>query len=253
MPEALGSTRAQARSATEMQFAASLEPCPSCKTMEPPKYELYGAGTSWSVRGVCPRCETKREYGWETEANPNQAEVQPRQLGDVRPSAIIPVGKFIGELDRILPFVREEPDALKPIEWRASLAAIDRAITCLYELQKFVPQGMQIIPEHEADEAERKDRGARRERYQRAWMQGELDRLLALAKRYADDAPRVWKLEEPAQPAPAQGAVDRVSLNAHEKWVRAGGKGPGRLEASATTRAASSTVACCFKARGSSA
>jgi uncharacterized protein YjbI with pentapeptide repeats len=223
-------TQARARSATEMTFAASLDPCPSCKTMEPPKLELYGAGTSWAVRGSCPRCETKREYGWETEGNPNQATVLPRQLGDERPSAIIPVGKLIGELDRILPFVREQPEALKPIEWRASLAAIDRAITCLYELQKFVPQGMQIIPDTKLTDAERKDRSARRERFQRAWMQNELDRLLTLAKRYATDAPRVWKLEEPAQPTPAKGAIDRESLNAHEQWVRAGRKGPGRLD-----------------------
>lgn len=224
-------TRPKARSATEMLFAASLDPCPSCKTMEPPKLELFGAGTSWSVRGSCPRCETKREYGWETEGNPNQAAVQPRQLGDARPSAIIPVGRFIAELDRILPFVREQPGKLQPIEWRASLAAVDRAITCLYELLKFVPQGMQIIPDTKLGEAERKDRSARRERFQRAWMQGELDRLLGIAKRYATDAPRVWKLEESAQPAPAKGAVDRDALMAHEKWVRAGRKGPGRLEA----------------------
>lgn len=222
-------TAPRARSTTEMLFAASLEPCPRCGTREPAKLELRGSGTRWSITGPCPRCQTTRTYAWDTEGHPNQGKVLPRQLGDERPSQIIRVGQLIAELDRLLPLVRE-PQGLQPIEWRASLAAIDRAITCLYELLKFVPQGTQLIPDTKLTDDERADRSARRERFQRAWLQGELDRLLALAKRYGADAPRIWALEEPAEPAPARGAVDRTSLMAHEQWVRAGKSGAGRLD-----------------------
>ena len=221
---------AKARSGTEMLFAASLEPCPHCKTMEQGKLDLVGSGTSWSVTGTCPRCGNVRSHAWVSEGNPLQASVMPRQLGDGRPSAIIRVGQFMAELDRVLPLVRPTPESLQPMEWRASLAAAERALTCLYELLKFVPSGMQIIPDTKLNEAERADRVSRSERYQRAWLQGELERVLALREAYTKDAPRIWALEKPAEQTPAKGAVDRESLTAHAAWVRAGRKGPGRLD-----------------------
>lgn len=220
----------KARSGTEMLFAASLETCPNCGTTEPAKLDLVGSGTSWSVTGECPRCQKTRSHAWATEGNPLQAKVLPRQLGDERPSQIIRVGRFIDELDRLLPLLRPAPEQLQPIEWRASLSAIERVLTCLYELLKFVPAGMQIIPDTKLTEAERKDRSARGERFQRAWLQGELDRALALRERYTKDASRIWALEAPAAAAPAVGAVDRDSLMRHAAWVRAGRKGPGRLD-----------------------
>src|SRR5512139_1330635 len=212
---------AKARSGAEMLFAASLEPCPYCKTMEPAKLDLVGGGTSWTVTGPCPRCNSIRTYAWQTEGNPLEAKVLLRQLGDERPSAIIRVSQFMAELDRVLPYLRE-PAQLQPIEWRASLSAIERALTCLYELLKFVPQGMQIIPDTKLTEAERQDRTSRKERYQRAWLQAELDRVVALRERYTKDAPRIWQLEAPAQPPASKGALDRESLMAHAAWVRAG-------------------------------
>jgi hypothetical protein len=193
----------RARSGTEMLFAASLVPCPACKTMEPAKLDLVGSGTSWSVSGTCPRCNSRRSHAWETEGNPLKAKVLPRQLGDQRPSQIIRVGQFVGELDRLLPQLRPSPEQLQPLEWR-SLAAIERALTCLLELKKFVP-----IHDASLTDAERQDRRARPERFEGTWLDGELARVLALREQYTTDAPRIWALEAPAEPPPASGAVDR--------------------------------------------
>lgn len=221
----------KARSGTEMLFAASLVPCPSCKTMEPAKLELGGGGTSWTVSGPCPRCNTTRTYHWQSEGDPVRAKVLPRQLGDERPSQIIRVGQFIDELDRQLPLLRRDPAQLQPIEWRASLAAIERVLTCLYELLKFIPAGMKIVPDTKLTEAERKDRTMRKERYQRAWLEGELDSVLALRKRYTDDAPRIWALEAPAEAPAARGTLERAAMMEHDQWVRAGKRGiVGRLD-----------------------
>jgi uncharacterized protein YjbI with pentapeptide repeats len=217
----------RARTTTEMLFAASLVPCPHCQTTEPARLDLFGGGEYWSLTGHCARCQAKRVFGWNTEGHPNQGAVPMGQLGDARPSQIIRVGQLMAELDRLLP-IACEPAGLAPADWRASLAAILRAHTCLHELLKFVPAGMQIIPDTRLTDDERADRAARRERYRKPWLEGELDRLRALCDRYREDAPRIWALEEP--PAPRRGAIDRASLEAHEAWLRAGRAGPGRLE-----------------------
>ncbi|MBA3500684.1 MAG: pentapeptide repeat-containing protein [Myxococcota bacterium] len=215
----------RARSGTEMLFAASLIPCPACKAMEPAKLDLIGSGTSWSVSGTCPRCNSRRSHAWETVGNPLKATVLPRQLGDKRPSEIIRVGQFVGELDRLLPQLRPSPAELQPLEWRTSLSAIERAITCLLELKKFVP-----IADARLTDAERQDRRARPERFEGAWLDGELARVLALRDKYTKDAPRIWALEAPAEAPAARGAIDREALTAHAAWVRAGRKGRGRLD-----------------------
>jgi uncharacterized protein YjbI with pentapeptide repeats len=215
----------KARSGTEMLFAASLIPCPACKTMEPAKLDLVGSGTSWSVSGTCPRCNSRRSHAWETEGNPLKATVLPRQLGDKRPSQIIRVGQFMSELDRLLPLLRPTPDQLQPIEWRTSLSAIERALTCLHELKKFVP-----IDSASLTDAERQDRRARPERFEATWLDAELARVLALREQYTNDAPRIWALEAPAEAPPATGAIDRPALTAHAAWVRAGRRGAGRLD-----------------------
>ena len=221
---------AKARSGTEMLFAASLLPCPHCGTMEAPRLDLVGSGTSWSVTGTCPRCHETRSHAWTTEGNPLQAVVGMRQLGDDRPSAIIRVGQLVGELDRLLPRLPPSLEDLQPPAWRAGLAAVERALIVLNELLKFVPAGARMIPDTKLDAAEREDRARRPERYQRAWLEGERHRVLALRERYTQDAPRIWALEEPAERPLSRGALDRPSLVAHAAWVREGQRGEGRLD-----------------------
>lgn len=224
-------TRPRARTTTEMQFAASLQPCAHCGSREPAKLDLYGGGESWTLAGPCPRCKQKRSYTWHTEGNPLHGAYPPRQLGDARPSQLIRAGQFMAELDRLRALIREEPEQLGHVDWRVSEKAIHRALTCLYELLKFVPAGMKLIPDTRLDEDERRDRAARRERYTQAWLQGELERLHALLTRYIADAPRIWALEERDNPVlPVRGAIDRASLRAHEAWVRGGRRGEGRLD-----------------------
>lgn len=220
---------ARARTTAEMLFAASLEPCPHCGTREPALLQINGGGDRWTLSGPCTRCKQRRAFTWVTEGNP-QVEPPPRQLGDARPSQIIRVGQLMAELDRVLPLVRERPETLDRAAWYAGASALDRAITCLNELRKFVPAGMKMIPDTKLTEDERKDRTARRERYGVAWLQGELDRLVAVLHRYTADAPRIEALDAQGTFAPPHGTIDRDALHAHEAWVAAGGEGPGRLE-----------------------
>lgn len=222
--------KGKARSGTEMLFAASLLPCPHCKSLDAPKMDLVGSGTSWSVSGTCERCGNVRSHAWTTEGNPLQAKVGLRQLGDERPSAIIRVGQFMWELDRLLPRLRETPETLPPIEWRASIAAMERVTIILNELLKFVPAGMKVIPDTKLDDAERADRTARGERYQKVWLEAERARVMVLRDKYTADAPRIWALEKPAEAGPARGALDRASMMEHAAWLKGGRRGGGRLD-----------------------
>lgn len=222
---------ARARTTVEMQFAASLLPCPHCGTMEPTQLDLIGSGDSWSLVGACSQCHARRAHAWRTEGHPLHGKYQPFHLGDERPSQIVRIGQFVRELDRLLPLVADDPTQLDHRPWRASLAALHRARTCLLELLKFVPANMQIVPDTKLADDERRDRTARPHRYRRPALQAELDRLVALHQRYIDDAPRIWALEEQASPqTPARGAIDRETLQAHETWLRAGRQGDGRLD-----------------------
>jgi uncharacterized protein YjbI with pentapeptide repeats len=218
----------RARTTAEMVFAASLVACPYCHTTEPAALDLIGSGTSWSLTGACIRCGARRSHAWQTEGHPVHGARPMRQLGDERPSQIIRVGQFMGELDRLLPLV-VEPAQLEPTQWRAVLAASERALTCLFELLKFVPASMDAIPDTGLTDAERRDHAARPERYRKTWLQGELDHLLAVRGRYGEDAPRIWALEQRDE-TPSRGAIDRQSLMAHQAWVRNGRRGDGRLD-----------------------
>jgi uncharacterized protein YjbI with pentapeptide repeats len=220
----------RARTLAEMDFAASLEPCPRCGSRSKVELDLIGSGDRWTLSGTCPRCATPRAFTFRTFGDPLKGAYQRRHLGDERPSQIIRPGKFIAEVDRLIPHVRTTPEELPPIDWRASTAANERLITCLLELAKFVPPGAEAIPDEVLDAAERADRAARPERYTRAWIDAELARSLALSDRYTADAPRIWKLEERGETGlPAQGEIDRDSLRAHERWLAAGRSGNGRL------------------------
>jgi len=221
---------ARARTTAEMLFAASLEPCPHCGTREAALLQVNGGGDRWTLAGPCTRCKQRRAFTWVTDGDP-RVEPPPRQLGDARPSQIIRVGQLVAELDRVLPLVRERPESLDRASWYAGSAALDRATTCLNELLKFVPPGMRTIPDTKLTADERADRAARRERYTRAWLQAELDRLIALLIRYTADSPRIEALDAHGGTlAPARGAIDADTLRAHAAWVAAGGEGDGRLD-----------------------
>lgn len=189
---------ARARSIGEMRFVTTLEPCPHCGAPTG-DLDLYGDDDAYAMTGPCPRCATMRIFKFRTYGDPLKGEYTFHELGGRAPSEIIPVARFFAELDRVLPLCRTEPTALGPVEWRASGAAVDRAITCVLELLKFIPDGAAAIPES-ALGVDPADRAARSECYGRAWLEGERDRLQTLAQRYTADAPRIWAFEEAGTP-----------------------------------------------------
>ena len=186
----------RARTLAEMDFAASLEPCPCCGSRGEIELDLIGDGDRWTLSGKCPRCEAPRAFTFRTFGDPLKGAYQWRHLGDERPSQILAPGQLIAEIDRLLPRIRTEPEELEPTEWRASTAANERRVTCLLELAKFLPSDADAIPDVAVTAEERAARRARPERYTRSWITSELDRALALSERYTADAPRIWNLEE---------------------------------------------------------
>ncbi|MCP3138322.1 pentapeptide repeat-containing protein [Pyxidicoccus xibeiensis] len=221
----------RARTTQEMRFAASLVPCPGCGSRQPAKYELTRGGSMSTLTGPCPQCGTRRAHAWATEGDPLKGAAAVYELGDSRPSQLISVGQFMAEYDRVLPFLREDPEALAPVDWKATVSQLHHALTCVLELRKFVPANMKVIPDTRLDEATRGDRVARRARYTAAWLDAEVARIRELLARYAADAPRIWALDSEANPPPVQhGAIDRNSLRAHEAWLRRGRTGEGRLD-----------------------
>ena len=75
-------------------------------------------------------------------------------------------------------------ESLQPIEWRASIAAMERVHLILNELLKFVPANTQIIPDTKLSDAERADRTSRGERYQKKWLEAERARVTTLREKY---------------------------------------------------------------------
>ncbi|MDB4964073.1 MAG: hypothetical protein JWP01_4072 [Myxococcales bacterium] len=171
----------RARSVEEMRFAMSLEPCPACQTARVPDYALVGQGDRWSLTGSCVRCQQPRSREFVTVASPPPSVSVRGQLGGDSPSEILRPGQLLAELDRVTPQVRVDPAQVSDIERQASAGAIERALTCLTELLKFIPPRTQLIPDTRLTPDERDDRKARRERYSRDWLTSERDRLLALA------------------------------------------------------------------------
>ena len=211
--------KGKARSGTEMLFAASLMPCPHCKSLEAPKMDLVGSGTSWSVTGTCPRCNTVRSHAWTTRGIPaGEGGCAARRE---RPSAIIRVGQFMAELDRLVPLLRERPESLQPIEWRASIAAMERVHLILNELLKFVPANMQIIPDTKLSDAERADRTSRGERYQKKWLEARAHARDDLAREVQRGRTAHWasrSRQRHGREGCARSGIDDV----HAAWVRAG-------------------------------
>ena len=82
----------------------------------------------------------------------------------------------------------EEPSKLEPAAWRANGKAIDRAVTCVLELLKFVFDGADAIPSGELDGSA--------DHATRAWLTAERERILDLHARSTADAARIWEIDE---------------------------------------------------------
>src|SRR5688572_9073913 len=183
------------RSLIEMRFAVSLVACTGCGSRDVGALDLRGGGPVRIFSGPCPRCRTVREVRFRVSREPGTLPSPPRhELGGREPSSIIRPGQLVEEHDRIAPRLVADPEALAPAAWRANLELANRAMTCVVELLKFVPEGGDEIPEGALDPAARADRKARPEKYQRVPLEHERARHLALIQRHETDAPRVFAL-----------------------------------------------------------
>jgi uncharacterized protein YjbI with pentapeptide repeats len=220
------------RSAREMQFAASLVPCPACGLRDQPPLQLSGNRPWQFLTGACPRCRTKRDFRFVVgQTRPLDVSPPGLHLGGPEPSEIIRPFQLVDELDRIAPSLVWEPESLGVAAWRAQGPILGRAITCLLELGKFVPAGSDRIPDSVLDDEGRRDRAARPERYRRDWLTTETARYTALFdRRKHDGETRIAALAAADAPPPPRGKLDRATADAHRAWVRAGQSGPGRLD-----------------------
>jgi len=156
-----------ARSTAEMHFVASLEPCPKCGAPTG-QLDLSGDGNRWTLYGKCPSCATVRSFTFATDGYP-VAKTHPRlELGGPEPSTVLSPSDFQTELERLMPFLRDDPATLDIASWKTRSQLANRALTCLLELRKF-PAAKQ--PEH---------------------TKGWYERVLALTERFTADAPRTW-------------------------------------------------------------
>jgi hypothetical protein len=119
-----GNKPATARTREEMEYAASLDPCPKCGRRELGATSLSGAGTTWTISSQCPSCGTERRFTFKTEGDPTAAAAHaPDELSRL-PSFLITQEAFFGELQRLLPLLRTDA------------AARSRALVTINELVK---------------------------------------------------------------------------------------------------------------------
>jgi uncharacterized protein YjbI with pentapeptide repeats len=218
----------QLRSITELRFAAGLHPCPGCGGREVGEMNTYLSAGRYFAVVSCPDCRLSRKLSFRMRSHPPAPSLERYALGGSEPSSVIRPVQFVEELDRVVAGVVWEPESLAPVTWRANLHAIHQAATCIVELLKFVPNGADSVPATALDEAGRADALARPQKYQRAWLEAELDRYRDVFARHEKDGPRVYALEPPRPPP--RGELSSRTLEEHLQWVRRGRKGDGRLD-----------------------
>lgn len=123
-----GKKPATARSRAEMEFAASLVPCPKCQTRGLFSVALSGSGQAWQLAGTCPGCGTVRHFPYATEGDPNSARHGANELS-ARATFLVTADDLRAELDRLLPTIQHDPTARQ------------RALVCINELLKLADPG----------------------------------------------------------------------------------------------------------------
>jgi len=143
-----GRKPATARTRAEMEFAASLEPCPRCGQLGIGSTGLTGAGTSWTLTATCPSCGTARSFTYATQGDPAQAPPHGADELSHLPSFLIRAESFHAELQRLLPLASGD------------LAAHQRALICANELTKLAePRSEVRAAQHREARAAQKGAG----------------------------------------------------------------------------------------------
>jgi len=92
---------ARARTYAEMEFAASLQPCPGCGSREAGPREVRGDGTGWVLSGTCPSCGKPRGPSFLTFGDPGELRHDSYELSPEASQLTTP-RQFFDELARVL-------------------------------------------------------------------------------------------------------------------------------------------------------
>lgn len=209
--------RGDARSRSEIRFAASLVACSGCGSFDWGKLEPQPAMMGSEILGgLCPHCGTKLEVRFRIRFKSGRPcvdlnyEPAACQLGGPEPSNIIRPEQFVAEIARLTPMLVWTPETLAPAAWRKQWAINSRSMTCFNELLKF-----EVHPEP----------------HTRAWIVKERDRLATLIEAYREEGPRIWAQEEAASPRLVpRGELNARSVHLHKQWLMRGCTGESRLD-----------------------
>lgn len=215
------------RSAVEMAFVLEATPCPSCGAHTGGEFDYRGGdstrgGQEGILSAPCAKCGTLRELHFHEQGDLFAATPEAYELGGPDPSTVMDPGQLMTEHDRVALAIADEPGPALV----AARDALDRAITCVVEIGKFIPAGGEDVPAAAfRTEAGRLDGRLRPTRYRRSWLDAQKKKYLGIEKRY-----RAAAAAAPAEPAMiTAGTLDAAALEAHLQWVRRGGAGAGRL------------------------
>lgn len=215
------------RSLDEMQYIAALHRCRWCEYAGAFEYRLGGVGIRWELTTTCPGCLSERCVVFEAAGDPFAAEPAAHELGAGRSQVLTPF-QLVCELDRLDALVVSDPTLLAGAAWHTNYERVERAITTLTELVKFVDGD--AISDRALGEVARADRASRPERYTRQWMADRLAWWRQIAGRIAEDAPRIADDELGVDRPAARGWLDRKAVAAHQAWLARGRRGDGRLD-----------------------
>lgn len=206
-----------ARSWSEMRFAASLVACVGCGSFDlgelQPQPSMMGTEI---LSGQCPQCGTKREVRFRIRFESGRPcvdlnyEPPAFHLGGPEHSCLIRPQQFVAEIARLTPMLVWTPETLTPAAWRKQWAINSRLMTCLNELLKF---------------------DTHPEPHTRTSITSERDRLATLVEAFRNEGPRIWAQEEAASPRLVpRGELNARSVYLHGQWLRRGRIGDGRLD-----------------------
>lgn len=219
------------RSIAEIEFIAGMQPCERCGDRTPTALFVGGVGTRWVVRSTCARCRTEREVVFSSGDDLFAIDHPSRELGNAEPSDILAPVDLIAEIDRLAPTIVTVPARLQDPEWNENADRVERILTALNELEKFIPVDSERVPDSAHDELGRRDQRMRPERYSRPWIHAERAHWLAVMDEIAEDAPRIFAADPIlARTTPPRGLLDGTTVMAHGQWLDRGRRGSGRLD-----------------------
>lgn len=220
------------RSIAEMEFIAQMYPCEKCGDHRPFELETGGSGEVWVVSGICPRCRNERRFVFETDEDLFAVDQPDLELGDGEPSRIVGPFELMQEIDRLVPGIVAQPSRLDGSAWTLNTDAVERILTALHEIAKFLPAGEAVIaPEVHRTASGNDDQRARPTRYTREWIDAERARWKDFEAVIADDAPRVFAADPMISRAtPPRGVISPEALADHCAWIDRGQIGAGRLD-----------------------